>query len=154
MPSKEEPLSLRQAIPEDAKELHTFGLTIPEINVSSGVEFMFEHELRNTLASPAAVTFLALDKEGHIQGFCMGQTGDLDSCVSQNQACIVYIAVAKQWRRSTLASMLYHNVTSELKRRGVTYLYAWACPTSGAVDFFAKQGMVPGRTCVWMDMSL
>jgi N-acetylglutamate synthase-like GNAT family acetyltransferase len=154
MSTKEEPLSLRQATPEDAKELHTFGLTIPEINVSSEVEFMFEHELRDTLASPAAVTFLALDKDGRIQGFCMGQTGDLDNCVNQSQACIVYIAVAKQWRRSTLATMLYRKVTGELKKRGVTYLYAWACPTSGAVDFFAKQGMAPGRSCVWMDVKL
>ena len=151
---KQEILSITQATPADVKELHEFGLTVPEINVSSQVEFMFMDELRNTLASPGAVAFAAWNQKGKLQGFCLGQTGDPDHCADPSQACIVYIAVAKAWRGSGLAATLYHKVVEELKDRGVKYLYAWACPTSGAMKFFAKQGMVPGRTCVWMDVSL
>jgi N-acetylglutamate synthase-like GNAT family acetyltransferase len=62
--------------------------------------------------------------------------------------------VEEKWRGSSLAIRLYQDVVDELKKQGVTYLYAWACPTSGATQFFAKQGMVPGKTCVWMDVKL
>lgn len=151
---KQGTLSITQATTDDAKELHEFGMTIPEISVSSQVEFMFEDELRNTIANPGAVVFAAWDQNGKIQGFCLGQTGDPDHCTDPSQACLVYIAVSKEWRRSSLATNLYRAVVAELKKRGVTYVYAWACPTSGAVDFFAKQGMVPGRTCVWMDVTI
>jgi len=147
-------LTIHRATAKDAESIHSFGITIPEIKVSSQVEFMSEDELRVTLENPCAVVFLACDKEGEIQGFCLGQTGDPDHCDDPTQACLVYIAVAEKWRGSSLAVRLYRGVVDELKKQGVTYLYAWACPTSGAVQFFTKQGMVPGKTCVWMDTKI
>jgi N-acetylglutamate synthase-like GNAT family acetyltransferase len=147
-------ITIHRATTEDVDGLHAFGLTIPEIKVSSQVEFMSKDELRITIENPGSVVFLACDKKGDVQGFCLGQTGDPDHCDDPTQACIVYIAVAEKWRGSCLAVRLYQDVVSELKKRGVTYIYAWACPTSGATKFFAKQGLVPGKTCVWMDMKL
>lgn len=146
-------ITIRRATEEDAKDLHTFGLTMPELQVSSQVEFMYENELRNCIANPGAVTFLA--KEGdEVVGFCLGTTGDPDHCADASQACIVYLAVSEKWRRKALATTLFQWVMDGLKANGVSYLYVWACPTSGMVDFCAKQGMIKGRTCVWMDMSI
>jgi N-acetylglutamate synthase-like GNAT family acetyltransferase len=147
-------LTVHRATKQDAEDIHAFGITIPEIKVSSQVEFMSKEELEVTLENPWAVVFFACDKKGTIQGFCLGQTGDPDHCDDPTQACLVYLAVAEEWRGSSLAVKLYQDVVGELKKRGVTYLYAWACPTSGAAKFFAKQGLVPGRTCVWMDTKL
>lgn len=149
-----ENLSITRATTNDIVEVHEFGLTIPELKVSSQVEFMTEDELRSTLSNPGSVAFVAWDQRGKLQGFCLGQTGDPDHCIDPTQACLVYIAVAEKWRGSNLATALYRYVVNELKKRGVTYLYTWASPTSGATKFFSKQGMVAGRTCVWMDLSL
>lgn len=144
---------IRQAIQDDIDDLYAFGLTIPEINISSQVEFMSKEELRNTLSNSDAVTFLA-SKNDKIIGFCLAQIGEPDHYVDPSFACLMYIAIANEWKRIGLATLLYKNVFNELKRKGITYIYAWACPTSGAIDFLIKQGMISGRTCVWMDMKI
>ncbi len=144
------PVKIRRAEAADALNLHRFGLTIPELKVSSQVEFMTLEEVQESLSQAGGMWFLA-ELEGSLVGFIFALVGDLDRLPNAAQACLVYLAVAPECRRQGIAQRLYDRIQDEFQERGVSYVYAWACPTSGVIDFMRRQGWNPGRTCLWLD---
>lgn len=141
---------IKKADLTDAIQLHQFGLSIPELKVSSQCEFMTIEELMTAIEEPNGALFLA--KCDHsIVGFIFATIGDLDRVSNETQACLVYLAVSSEFRRQGIAQKLYDRLQKELIKRGITYTYIWACPTSGITDFMKRQGYKSGRTCVWMD---
>lgn len=141
---------IRRAYECDAEKIHAFGLTIPEINVSATGDFMSLSELRSVLSSYNTIAYLADNEDEYVAGFCLARLDDPDRRFD-GQACLVYIAVSEAFRGCGIAKSLFDKTIDELKRLGCKYIYTWACPTSGAVRFFEKQGLMAGRTCVWMD---
>jgi len=141
---------IRKASAHDANKIHLFGLTIPEINVSSSGDFMSLSELMTVLSSKNTVAYVADNEDEYISGFCLARLDDPDRRFD-GQACLVYIAVSEVFRGCGIAKSLFDKTIDELKGLGCKYIYTWACPTSGAVRFFEKQGLIAGRTCVWMD---
>jgi GNAT superfamily N-acetyltransferase len=146
-------LEIRRAEAADALDLHQFGLTIPELKVSSQVEFMTLEEMREAVSQTGGMLFLA-ELDGSLVGFIFALVGDLDRLPNATQACLVYLAVAPECRRQGIAQGLYDHLREEFKERGIVYVYAWACPTSGVVDFMRRQGWNPGRSCLWLDKQL
>jgi ribosomal protein S18 acetylase RimI-like enzyme len=146
-------LEIRRAEAADALDLHRFGLTIPELKVSSQVEFMTLEETQEAVSQTGGMLFLA-ELDGSLVGFIFALVGDLDRLPNATQTCLVYLAVAPECRRQGIAQKLYDQLREELKERGVSYVYAWACPTSGVVDFMKRQGWNPGRTCLWLDQRI
>jgi GNAT superfamily N-acetyltransferase len=134
----------------DANQLYQFGLSIPELKVSSQSEFMTFEELKIAIEEPNGILFLA-KCEDSIIGFIFALIGDLDRIANRAQACLVYLAILPEFRRQGIAQKLYDKLQEELIIRDVTYTYVWACPTSGIVNFMKRQGYKPGRTCIWMD---
>lgn len=110
-------------------------------------------ELKSAIMNSGSVTYLAR-QDNEIIGFCLGSTGDPDRCSDGTQACIIYVAVSPQHRRRGIATALLRAVIERLKQNGVSYIYTWACPTSGLVRICEQIGMKAGRSCVWMDMQI
>jgi ribosomal protein S18 acetylase RimI-like enzyme len=146
-------LEIRRAEAADALDLHRFGLTIPELKVSSQIEFMTLEEMQEAVSQTGGMLFLA-ELDGSLVGFIFALVGDFDRLPNATQACLVYLAVAPECRRQGIAQKLYDQLREELKERGVSYVYAWACPTSGVIDFMKRQGWNPGRTCLWLDKQI
>ena len=134
-------------------ELYRFCLAFPELKVSSTSEFMTPKELDFSVTSTWSVIRVAIIC-GRIVGFCLGTIGDPDTGGYPTHACIVYLAVAPHCRKCGIGSQLLKEVVDSLRAKGVTYIYTWACPTSGMVEVCARAGMVSGRTCQWMDMAI
>lgn len=107
-------------------------------------------EMQEAISQTGGMLFLA-ELDGSLVGFIFALVGDFDRLPNATQACLVYLAVAPECRRQGIAQKLYDQLREELKERGVSYVYAWACPTSGVVDFMKRQGWNPGRTCLWLD---
>jgi GNAT superfamily N-acetyltransferase len=79
---------------------------------------------------------------------------DVDRGVSANSACIVYARVIEPHQNTGVGSALLQAALAALKEIGIDYVYAWAHPTSGAVEFMEKHGFSRGKSCVWMDRKL
>lgn len=90
---------------------------------------------------------------GLVAGF-IHAASDADRGVSANTACIVYACVAMSYQHVGLGTGLLNAVLAELRATGIDYVYAWAHPTSGAVEFMEKNGFTRGKSCVWMDKQL
>jgi GNAT superfamily N-acetyltransferase len=97
--------------------------------------------------------WLVATYHGSVIGF-IHAAGDADRGVSANTACIVYACVIEPHQNTGVGSALLDAAITELRGGGIDYVYAWAHPTSGAVEFMEKQGFTRGKTCVWMDRKL
>jgi len=140
-----------QCLRNNTQELHSFCATFPELKVSSQSEFMTIEELEFAILSNGSSSRYASDN-GKVVGFCLGTIGDPDSGGYPTHACIVYLAVAPECRNIGIGTALLREVIDSLRTKGVSYIYTWACPTSGMVELCERVGMLPGRTCLWMDM--
>ncbi len=148
---------VRKANLEDAVRLHVLGAIIPELKVSSQEEWMTLKEVREAVLCSNGEFLVAEvdDTRKGLVGFSYALVGDLDRGTSgRDTACLVYLAVRPNWREQGIARRLYEEVCTRLKGRGVSYVYAWACPSSGVVDLLEKQGWKSGRTCTWMDRQI
>ncbi len=145
--------TIRPAGVLDAKAVHAFGLTIPELKVSAEADFMSLAEVEQTLSNPDAV-FLISERDGAITGIAYANIADADRCMAQTQACFVYLAVGAEYRRTMMAARLHRRLMDTLIDRGVGYVYAWAHPTSGVIEFLDRRGFSRGKECVWMDVEL
>jgi len=88
-----------------------------------------------------------------IVGFTHAAT-DPDRGASANTARIVYARVIELHQSAGVGSALLGRTLTVLHDQGVDYVYAWAHPTSGAIEFMEKNGFTRGKTCVWMDRRL
>ncbi len=145
--------TFRQAVPEDVQGIVDFGNSIPELKVNADTGFMTREEVLSAVTNPRGI-FLVAVSEGSIVGFCYANTQDLDRVLVAGHACLVYLAVHPSRRTAGLGNELYQRMLDELKSRGVTYVYAWANPTSGIIEFMQRRGWTKGHPCVWMDITL
>jgi len=114
---------------------------------------MTRTEVLAAVANPHGV-FLLAEAQGSLLGFCYANTKDIDRPPMETHACLVFLAVRQDARGSGLGHELCQRIVDELKARGVTYVYAWANPNSGVVQFMQRHGWAKGHPCVWMDINL
>lgn len=145
--------AFRQAVPDDVPAIVDFGNSIPELKVNAEIDFMTQNEVLSAVMNPRGI-FLVAVSEGSIVGFSYANTQDLDRVLVAGYACLVYLAVRNDRRTAGLGNALYQRTLDELKSRGVSYVYAWANPTSGIIEFMQRRGWSKGKPCVWMDISL
>lgn len=145
--------TFRQATPDDASDIVDFGNSIPELKVSAEADFMTRDEVMSAVTNPRGIFLLAI-ADGSVVGFSYANTQDLDRVLVAGHACLVYLAVHPGRRTAGLGSLLYRRTLEELKSRGVSYVYAWANPTSGIIEFMQRRGWTKGQPCVWMDIKL
>lgn len=146
---------IRRATLKDFKRLYTLGAKTPELQVSATEPFMHAHEFRAALTNRHGIFLLAEDTK-MVQGFIYINTRDIDRPSVYNEACLVYLVVAKRARGSGVASALYEAVVPHLKKRGVTHLYAWVTTAHQkvVVRFMERQGFKLGHTYAWMDRKI
>lgn len=145
--------AFRQAVPDDVPGIVDFGNSIPELKVNAEIDFMTRDEVLSAVTNPRGV-FLVAVSDGSIVGFSYANTQDLDRVLVAGHACLVYLAVHPSRRAAGLGNELYQRMLDELKSRGVSYVYSWANPTSGIVEFMQRRGWSKGHPCVWMDIKL
>ncbi len=145
--------TFRPATQDDIQEILDFGNSIPEVKVSAEADFMTRDEVVCAVTNPRGIFLLAMCEEAII-GFSYANTKDPDRPPVMNHACLVYLAVRPDSRASGLGNELYERTLVELKARGINYLYAWANPTSGVIEFMQRRGWAKGHEYVWMDITL
>ena len=148
----EKPL-IRKAVSDDAMAILEFGNAIPELKVSAEADFMTRAEVLAAVNNPRGI-FLLAESEGVLLGLGYANAKDIDRPPLETHACLVYLAVSPNMRGSGLGHELYQRLIDDLKTLGVTYLYAWANPTSGVIQFMERRSWAKGHPCVWMDISL
>lgn len=143
---------VREATEDDATVIHALGANVPELNVG-GMSGAFPDlaDLEDDISDSEWV--VVENKRGNVVGFCCGRRNDTDR-TSSASACLVYLFIEPSYRYDGLAKKLTDYLLFKLAVMGVKYVYAWANPTSGVVEFFEKQGFEKGKTCVWMDCDL
>lgn len=145
-------MEIRKAGVKDLDRLYKFGLNTPELKVNPKEKFMSKGEFLASIKNKNGV-FLLAENKGEVCGFIYSDTEDVDR-EERSVACLVYIAVSKNVRGKHIGSKLYSNCIKELKKRKVKYVYAWANPKSGVVEFFKKKGFEKGNYEIWMDKKI
>ena len=148
-------MKIRRAILRDFKKLYALGKKTPELRVSAIEPFMHKNEFQRTIKSLNSIFLLAEEKE-KIIGFIDINTRDIDRPAKYNEACLVYLVVARQARGQGVASQLYKAAVPLLKKKGITHLYAWVTTKNrgATLQFMKKQGFTPGHEYVWMDRKI
>lgn len=144
---------IRKATIDDFCMVYTLGKSTPELKVSASEEFMDEDELKWSLNQPYGI-FLIAEEKKHFIGFIYASIRDIERPYPDKYACIVYLVVHPDWQRKGIGKKLYEKCIKELKTRKITYVYAWANPTSGIIPFLKKQGLKKGHPYVWMDKKI
>ena len=144
---------IRAASLDDFEELYSIGRNTPELKVSATEEFMDAEELRWSVQNPDGVFLLAEENKEKIVGFLYANAKDIERPFENRYACLVYVAVAAEFRRQGIAKQLYAECERRLKERGVTHLYGWAHAEGDGqmIEFMKKQGFAEGHQYVWMD---
>lgn len=145
-------MRIRKASLDDFAELYKIGMATPELRVSATEEFMSPEELQWSITQRDGVFLVAEDR--NLLGFVYASAEDADRPFKKHHACLVYIAVLPEARGKGVANKLYQDCVAALKEKGVTHLYTWANPRSGAIEFFRKQNLSQGHEYVWMDGKL
>jgi len=145
--------TFRHATQQDVSAIVDFGNSIPELKVSAEADFMSREEVLAAVTNPRGV-FLLGERGGSLVGFSYANAADMDRPAVISHACLVYIAVSSKFRKAGIGNDLYQRLMAELKSRGITYVYAWANPNSGVIEFMESKGWAKGHACVWMDTSL
>lgn len=131
----------------DAQTIHALGCAIPELRVDATGEFMTIGETHAAIEDPSG-SFLVAISDGRVVGFGYVRIDDSDGIVGS--ACIVYVAVAQDFRRRGVGALLVRSLASEASLRGAEKIYAWADPGSGVVEMLERGKFRRGKACVYM----
>lgn len=143
-------ISILTAQPSDLDELYALGNSTPELQTSATSPFMDRDELRASLQYPGSI-FLCARVEGKIVGFICANTIDLEHPLAKNWACIVYVAVQREYRRHGVMKVLGQACLTALKDKGISNVYAWARADGEILALLEKYGFTKGHEYVWMD---
>ncbi len=147
---------IRRATLNDFKKLYALGKKTPELQVSATEVFMDEDEFRWAIKNRRGV-FLLAENDRELQGFIYASSHDVErTALPHKWSCLVYLAVAKNFRGRGVATVLYEECLKRLRRRGITHLYAWVRTEhhNGVENFMKKQGFSEGHRYMWMDRKI
>lgn len=133
--------------------VYEFARTVPELAVSASGEFMTPEEFVTATSAEGSLFYVATIN-GSFTGFLLASIGDLDTGGDKKQACIVYVATVNLYRRRGIADNLILQCLSDLKKKGVEYVYTWADKDSGVMKVLERSRFKTGKACVWMDCHL
>ena len=100
-------MKIRKATLEDFERLYDLGLNTPELQVSATEPFMDPDEFKFCINNQYSVFLLAEDNN-NIFGFIYANAKDSERDYEMKWACLVYIAVSKDYRNNGIASQLYN----------------------------------------------
>ena len=147
-------MKIRKAALTDFTNLYNLGLETPELRVSSNEPFMDRDDFRLRIIDKNHV-FLVAEEENKIAGFICASTKDADRPLKHRYACIVYLVVSPDFRRSGIATKLYSQCVKLLKKKGITHAYSLADADTQAIqNFLKKNGFITGEKLIWMDRKL
>lgn len=150
-------IDIRTVRDDDSRELYALGLETPELKTSASEPFMDEQEFRAAINNRHGVMLLAT-AGSRIAGFVYANFGesDIERGPGSKWACLVYVVVRPEFRRRGVAQQLSVACISELKRHGMTHVYAWA-DTEGdgsVIALMKKNGFHAGHRYMWMDRKI
>ena len=147
-------MKIRKATLADFLELYDLGLSTKELRVSADEPFMDKDDFKLRIIDKRHV-FLVAEVNKKIVGFICANTKDIDKPLKNKYACLVYIAVSPEYRRKNIGTKLYQYCINKLKKRAITYVYAWADANSKPVQkFLLKENFKAGEKCIWMDKKI
>lgn len=146
---------IRPATTADFDSLYELGKDTPELQVSATEEFMAPDEFRWALTDPNAVFLVAQEGDG-LHGFVYATADDKEKPLPNKWACLVYLAVAPEFRRRGIATSLYAECVQKLKDMGMTDLYGWAHAqgSGGITQFMQGHGFQEGHLYRWMNKKI
>lgn len=145
---------IRKALVSDFKTMYIIGSQTPEMQVNYHDPFMEKDDFRSRIADKMNV-FLVAEDNKKIVGFICASTSDRDRPLKDRWACLVYIVVIPEFRKRGVAALLYDACVKELKKTGMTHIYALADGNTQAIqNFLKKAGFRTGKKIVWMDRKL
>lgn len=145
-------MKIDQATIENFDELYDLGQSAPEMRVSGTEPFMTEEEFMWAIKNSNGVFLKARDNE-KIVGFIYADIKDHGKPLKSIYACIVFVVVLSEYRRTGIATKLYEKCKERLKNMGCTNLYVWANAEGNGeiIKFMEKQGFMKGHKYIWMD---
>ena len=146
-------MRIRKAMPDDFEELYRIGLSTKELRVSATEPFMDKDDFKLRIKDKKHV-FLLAEADKKIVGFVCANTKDLDRPLKNKYACLVYLTVLPGYRKKGIASRLYNSCATELKKDGITHIYAWANDSPAIKKFLKAKNSAEGKKYVWMDRKL
>ena len=146
--------TIRTATLDDVTLLYEIGKATKEFQVSQTEEFMSFNEFSCAISNEKSIFLLAEEKE-KIQGFIYASAKDIDGHLIENFACLVYLTVLPEYRKQSIAKMLYEECEKTLKEKGIRSIYCWANANNPTIlSFMEKQNFVKGHEYVWMDKKI
>ncbi|MSU75074.1 MAG: GNAT family N-acetyltransferase [Candidatus Magasanikbacteria bacterium] len=148
-------MSIRRASLKDFNKLYALGEKTPELRVSAIQPFMHPTEFKAAIKNRHGV-FLCAREGKTLQGFIYINTRDIERTAIYNEACLVYLVVAKGARGKGMGQALYATARAVLKKKGITHIYAWVTTKNRrrTLAFMKKQGFAEGGSYVWMDREI
>ena len=146
---------IRKAETADYGAIYNLGSHTPEFQVSSSGPFMEQDELLSAIENTKGV-FLVAESDSTIIGFVYASGQDLERGPRTKWACLVYLVVAREFRKRGIAQKLYDACITELKHNGINHVYGWANLESdkSIINFMEKNGFSTGHHYVWMDKKI
>jgi len=143
-------MEIRKATLDDFVELYKLGSSVPELKVTDE-EFMSEADFKWHIKNPKGAFLLAEDNKKIVGFACMS----LRERNEDTYACLVYLAVSPDYRRSHIASELYSKIEQKAKEMGAEYIYGRMDANSEPIQKFMKrQDYRFGQACIWVDKKL
>lgn len=146
-------VTIRSAEEEDVSAIVALAAMTPELTVG-GVAGSFPDQITLIDSLDNDDCWIVAVRDTKIIGFVHASERDGDRGTAANHACVVYAAVQQGERAHGIGAALMAAAMEFLSGAGIDYVYTWAHPTSGAVEFMEKNGFTRGKTCVWMDKKL
>lgn len=147
-------INIRLASLEDLPALYEIGKNTIELKVSSTEEFMSMDELKWSIENPENI-FLIAENNNRAVGFIYANSKDKDKPFKDRYACLVYLAVIPEFRRTGIAEKLYSQCEIKLKEIGINFIYGWAnADSKQIIKFMKKHGFSEGHKYIWMDKKL
>lgn len=145
---------IRAAKKSDFEVLYRIGSCTAELKVRQDRSFMDKDDFFCRISDRNHV-FLIGEIDRKIGGFIVANCKDIDRPLKNKFACLVYLAVLKKFRRNGMGSALYTECMSQLRRKGITSVYAWANAREKAIQMFlGRHHFRKGNHFIWMEADI
>lgn len=133
-------LLIREPIKSDTDQLYELGKAIPELASKEEDIWLSKTDIDHYISYNASDCLVA-ELEGKIIGFILTQKEGWE------HACIVFIGVHPDYRKSGIGKYLMTQIESKLQHVDDFYLFA---TSKNAVSYFEKFGYAQGKTMTYM----
>lgn len=140
---------IRPAVEDDLAAILGLMVSTPSLQARSENDLLSEDDVRRFVLGAVGLALVACDPE--LVGFLLADTRDAGL---NGWACVSYIAVRPEMRRTGVGRRLLEAGARHLRACGVQTLYAWAKTGTGAEELMASAGFLSGGLYRYVEVQL